>query len=309
MTTNTSWSWMVGALAILAVVTACATEYSVEPDRPDLNRLDTLQSGGIARTYEVHLPPNHETIPSPVVILFHGTGGTGLDMRYLTAFDRDASVYGFLAVYPDATSDWAYGCSCTSAEANGVDDVQFVADLLDTLEADYGINRDSVFVAGFAEGAFMAQKAVCDATDTFAGLATVAATMSVPLAEACEPTREIPVLMLLGTEDTDFPWQGALDLGLKSVLAADTTAQFWATSNGCGDRLESVLLGTDYYYDFDVYREAFDACPENGDLVLYRMLGAGHGWPDADFAASREIASFFARDSTVSSVPEFFPRE
>jgi len=229
-------------------------------------------------------------------------------MKYLTLFDSEANYFGFLAVYPDATSDWAYGCGCTDAEADGVDDVQFIADLLDELDSDYGINRDSVFVVGFAEGAFMAQKVVCDATDSFAGLATVAATMSVPLAESCVPTREIPVLMILGTEDTDFPWGGALDLGLESLLAADTTAQFWATNNGCGDRLESVFVGTDFYYDFDVYLEGFDACPVNGNVILYRMNRAEHGWPNAEFSATQEISRFFAEGVMEASAPAAFPR-
>ncbi|MFC1640221.1 alpha/beta hydrolase family esterase [Gemmatimonadota bacterium] len=311
MTSNTRWFTMVGASAMLAILAACSSEFSFEPARPDLDRVDTLQSGGVARTFGVHLPPDYETVASPVVILFHRTGGNGLDMRYLTDFDVDANYYGFLAAYPDATSDWAYGCDCTTAEADGIDDVQFVVDLLDDLDADYGINRDSVFVVGFSEGGFMAQKAVCDATDSFAGMATVAATMPVPLAESCVPTREIPVLMIHGTEDTVFPWDGALDRGLESVLAADTTAQFWATSNGCGDRLERQYVMRDTYYSLDVYRDAFDACPVSGNVLLYRMDGPGavHGWPNGYFSASYEISGFFVGEQSELTAPASFPRE
>jgi len=135
-----------------------------------------------------------------------------------------------------------------------------------------------------------------------AGLGTVGATMSVPAAEACVPTRAVPVIMILGTEDTKFPWEGALDLGLESVMAADTMAQFWATNNGCGERIESVYVGTDYYYYFEVYQESFDACPADADVLLYRMVGATHGWPDREFAASRQIAGFFAGED-LSTAP------
>ena len=292
-------------LAILAVVSACESGFSLEVTGSERDRVDSLQSGGVTRMYAVHLPSGYDTTSSPVVILFHGSGGNGLDLKYLTLFELDADPYGFLTVYPNATSDWAYGCGCTNADTSGVDDVQFVADLLDRLDADYGINRDSVFVVGYAEGAHMAQKVACDATNSFAGLATVAATMSVPLAESCVPTREIPVLMIHGTDDVVFPWDGVLDQGLESVLSADTTALFWATSNGCGDRLESVFIGNDTYYGFDVYRESFDACPVNGGVTLLRMDGAEHGWPGAEFSASYEIGRFLVGAYCGAAAPAF----
>jgi polyhydroxybutyrate depolymerase len=300
---------LVTAVAAATFLGSCTSEYTSSLTGTERDRVDTLQSGGVARTYEVHLPNDYETALSPVVIMFHEQGGSGFGMRYRTVFDVDADLYDIVAVYPNATSDWAYGCGCTEADTTGVDDVQFVIDLIDELDADYGINRDSVFVAGYAEGAFMAQKVVCDATDSFAGLATVAATMPVPLAESCMPTREIPVLMIQGTEDEDFPWDGALDLGLASVLAADTAAQFWATNNGCGNRLEGVYLYRDTYFGFDVYRDAFDACPVDGDVVLLRMDEAEHGWPGVDFSATYEVGQFFVGACCGSGTPAFLPRQ
>jgi polyhydroxybutyrate depolymerase len=277
-----------------ACLCSCGVEQTVEIGDEDLDRGGTLESGGITRSYEIHLPPNYMTTSPPVVILFHRADGDGFDMRLLSSFDLESNYYGFLAVYPYAVTDWAYGCDCTSAEADGIDDVQFVLDLLDTLEADYSINRDSVFVTGFAEGALMAQKMICDAAESFAGLATVGATMSVPVAEVCEPSREMPVLMIHGKQDEEFRWDGAPNLGALSLLSADTTLQFWATHNGCGDRVASEYVGFDSYYNFEVYREGFESCPAGADVVLYRMEGAGHGWPNGGFIASDEIANFFS---------------
>lgn len=301
MTANFRWFGLVATILTVAFSTACETEYAVGLTGSDMDRVDTLQSGGLTRTFAAHLPDDYEAGSSPVVIVLHGIRAIGQSLQYISAFDIDADQWGFLVAYPDATSDWATGCNCTAADSAGVDDVQFIADLLDKLDADYGINRDSVFVVGYSEGAFMAQKLVCDATDSFVGMATVSATMLASAADNCAPTREIPVLMIHGTDDNDYPWDGALDRGLASSLAADTAAQFWATSNGCGDRLESEFVRSDTRYSFDVYRDAFDACPTDGEVILYRMEGAGHGWPDADFSASFEITGFFAgADTTVS---------
>ncbi len=290
---------------------SCGVEQTVEIGDEEFDRAGTLQSGGITRSFEIHLPPNYMSTSPPVVILFHRAGGDGFDMRLLSSFDIESNYYGFLAVYPYAVTDWAYGCDCTSAEADSVDDVQFVLDLLDTLEVDYNINRDSVFVAGFAEGALMAQKVICDASDSFAGLATVGATMSVPVAEVCAPSREMPVIMVHGKQDDEFPWDGAPNLGALSLLSADSTVGFWATQNGCGDRVASEYVGYDTYYNFDVYREGFEACPTGGNVVLYRMDGVGavHGWPNGGFNASNEIAYFFAGAAAASAAAVYSPRE
>ena len=294
MTANFRWFGLVATILTVAFSTACETEYSVGLTGSDMDRVDTLQSGGLTRTFAAHLPQNYATNSSPVVIMFHGIDGIGQSLQYITAFDIDSDQYGFLAVYPNATSDWANGCDCTEADSAGVDDIQFVADLVDKLDVDYGINRDSVFLVGFAEGAFMAQRLACDATDSFAGMATVSTTMLVQAAENCMPTQDLPVLIIHGTDDEDYPWEGALDRGPESVLSADTTAQFWATSNGCGDRLDTEYVMSDTFYYFEVYRDTFDACPVNGDVFLYQMDGAGHGWPNADFSASFVIMGFFA---------------
>ncbi len=308
MTIKTRWLGILAVLGIFGVLTACENELGVSVTPSVRDRVDTLQSGGEARTYSVHLPLDYETASSPVVVLFHGADGSGLSLEYVTGFDIDADQYGFLTVYPNATnatSNWAYGCNCTEAEAAGVDDVQFVSDLLDELDADYGINRDSVFVVGYAAGGLMAQKVVCEAIDSFIGLATVAATMSVSVAETCVPTQEIPVLMIQGDMDDDFPWNGALDQGSESLLAADTAAQFWATNNGCGDRLDAAFVMTDTYYEFDVYREMFDSCPADAEVILFRMDGAGHGWPDGDFNAAFYIGQFFSGTLSESDATAF----
>lgn len=278
-------------LSCVPFLWSCEPKYTVEVTGSERDRLDTLVTGGLQRTYSVHLPYDYEATESPVVIMLHEAGASGESVKFRTSFDLDADAYKMMAVYPNATSDWAYGCGCTEAEADSVDDVQFLLDMIDELDADYGIDRDSVFLVGYSEGGLMAQKAVCDASDSFAALATVAATMSEPVAAACEPATNIRFLMIQGTEDDDFPWEG-LDQGAESLLAADTVLGFWAEKNGCGERLESVYLGADSYFQFEVFREGFDACPDNGEAIMLRMEDAGHGWPGVDFSASNEIGQF-----------------
>jgi polyhydroxybutyrate depolymerase len=284
------------SLSALAAVLllCCGPEYSFEIEGPGRTIFGSLESGGFVRTYQVHLPPDTAGRELPLLIVLHDSDISAADMRFATGFDVEADSLGLAVVYPDAFGDWAEGCGCSLAEERGVDDVQFISDLIDELDTRLEIDRERVFVTGLSEGAFMTQKLACDITDQLAGVATVAATMSVAVAEACTPAREIPVLMIHGTADPLVPWDGALDRGSTSTVAADTAAQFWATANGCGGGRSIVLEATDNTYGIEVWRETFEECPINGQVILFRVEGGGPEWPDGSFSATEVIAEFFA---------------
>src|SRR5437868_3158375 len=83
--------------------------------------VESLVVGRIVRIYLVHLPPQHRTNKKlPVLLVFHGAGGTSNEMRG-AGLDSWADRYGFVTVYPEAVGGnarrtWALGCrQCTWA--------------------------------------------------------------------------------------------------------------------------------------------------------------------------------------------------
>ena len=145
------------------------------------------------------------------MIALHGNPGTSNTIRQISGFEQVADDVAFLVAFPEATTDWNEGCGCSAAEAAGVDDVQFVRDLIDAVHAEVGVDRTSVFAAGFSQGGLFAEHLACRMTDALAGVAVVAATMSMPLASACEPSRSVPILILHGDLDSVFPESGTDD--------------------------------------------------------------------------------------------------
>jgi polyhydroxybutyrate depolymerase len=283
-------------LSVLAAVLllGCGSEFSFEIGGPENTIVGSLESGDFVRTYQLHLPPDTAGRDLPLLIVLHDIDISATEMRFATGLDMAADSMGLAVVYPDAFGDWAEGCGCSLAEQRGVDDVQFISDLIDELDTRLNIDRGRVFITGLSEGAFMTQKLACDITDQLAGVATVAATMTVAVAEVCAPAGEIPVLMIHGTNDPLVPWDGALDRGSTSTVAADTAAQFWATANGCGGGRSTVLEATDETFGIEVWRETFEDCPVNGEVILFRVEGGGHVWPNGSFSATQAIAEFFA---------------
>src|SRR5262252_2942136 len=63
-----------------------------------------LTHGARTRTYRVHVPPESAGGPArPVVLCFHGGGGTAAGQEAWSGLDRVADREGFVAVYPDGT--------------------------------------------------------------------------------------------------------------------------------------------------------------------------------------------------------------
>ena len=219
----------------MAVFTAFCTIscsiFSLDIENDEEVVRQTLVSGGRMRNYVLYNPPNREGA-LPLVIVFHGFGGNGDGIRLHTQLDLVARQLGFRVAYPDAYSDWAEGCDCSQADLEGVDDVLFTSDLINAIDEEYGVDRTRVFAAGFSQGGLMTYKLACDLSDELAGVAVVTASMAGPLAEYSSPTEAQPVMVLLGTEDESFPWDGAYDQGVHSILSADSPVRFWAGVNG-----------------------------------------------------------------------------
>ena len=55
----------------------------------------TLESGGIVRSYRVHVPARKANQALPLVLVLHGGGGGGLGMQTLTGMDSSADAAGF----------------------------------------------------------------------------------------------------------------------------------------------------------------------------------------------------------------------
>ncbi len=109
----------------LPVCLACAVLLMCRD--PTASEGSSLQSNGLRRTYAIHLPRGADTIVAlPLLLAFHGAGGTGAELEQSVGLDQLADRYGFAIVYPDALDGrarhtWALGCAyCTWADVAGV---------------------------------------------------------------------------------------------------------------------------------------------------------------------------------------------
>lgn len=266
------WLW----LAVLAVcVVGCGVRHVSAASARDIS--GTFRSGGMDRTYMLHVPAGD---PVGLVLSLHGGGGTGIAQRGLTGFDAVADAHNLLVVYPDGyEKSWADGRGASPADRHHVDNVAFLVGLVTKLQNDYRVAPGHVFVTGMSNGGFMSNRLACDRANVFAAVAPVAGTLGVGV--ACNPSRPVSVWAAHGTADPLVPFKGGAVRGrggLSHAVSAEAMVDKWRKADGCqGD--PSMELLPDARDGTVVHRFDSTSCAASTEVVFYRIDKGGHTWP------------------------------
>jgi len=233
-----------------------------------VDREIVIRSGGADRTARVHVPESYRpTSRTPLVLVFHAYLSDAPQMILYGGMNAKADEAGFIAVHPQGTANsWNAGACCGEAARGGVDDVGFVRDLLDTLEAELCVDPRRIFATGMSNGGFFSHRLACELSERIAAVAPVAGVLGLG---TCTPTRPVSVLQFHGTLDSVVPYGGSDTLGFGSVAS---TMDGWRRRDGCHGPPREVARTT------DVRCEAWD-CMEQSEVRLCTVTGGGHTWP------------------------------
>ena len=241
-----------------------------------------LEHGGLERSYRLHLPPGYDPArPVPVVLNFHGATSSADEQAMYTALEAKADAEGFVAVHPDGTGwirTWNAGTCCGPPSRNGTDDVGFVDALLSDLAGLVAVDASRVYATGFSNGAMLTYRLACERSGTFAAVAALGGTIE---PAPCAPSRPVPVLHVHGDLDRSVPVDGGEGIiGSRSHPAAAEVVEAWARRNGCDGAPRTVRRGP-------VTRVEHRGCREGADVVLIRVVDAGHTWPGSSYERPR----------------------
>src|ERR1700756_1347735 len=224
------WARLLSASVLAVCLVGCGARHVSAASPRDL--AGTFRSGGMDRTYTLHVPPGD---PVGLVLNLHGGGGTGTGQQNLTDFDTVADAHNLLVAYPDGyDKSWADGRGASPADRHHIDDVGFLVALAGKLQGDYKIPPGHVFATGMSNGGFMTNRLACDRADVFAAVAPVAGTLGA--AVSCNPSRPVSVLAAHGTADPLVPFNGG-DVrgrgGVSHSISANAMVGKWRTAIGC----------------------------------------------------------------------------
>jgi polyhydroxybutyrate depolymerase len=244
-----------------------------------------VKVGGRRRSFTIRMPSAvRDEGPMPLVLVLHGNGPTacGQMMRDWTTFDSQADAWGFAIAYPDGHSgSWADGRGVTRAEAAGVDDVEFLREVIDWSQRRCGTAADRTVAAGMSNGAFMAHRLALEASDQVAVLAAVSGGLPMSL-EDIEPTHAVSAMLIHGTADMITPigrgfsrHRGPGGRRRGATLSLQETADHWRAVNRCRPGSEETLTT-----EFSSRTRAIGGV--GGTQVLaWTVFGGGHNWPGA----------------------------
>ncbi|MDB6138016.1 MAG: putative esterase lipoprotein, partial [Verrucomicrobiaceae bacterium] len=188
---------------------------------------------GLCRTYTLFVP---ETVsnnrPMPVVLVFHGSGGTGLSMDRMSGFRDVARREGFILVLPDAFEhNWNDGRDVAgiASMAKNVNDVAFVDAVIDEIGRSFKLNDRLLYAAGFSNGGIFVHRLAAESRHRFAAIAPVSGGIAEPLASRFKPANPVSVLILHGSSDPMVPFKGGEvdkhDNG--RIISTEATAKRW----------------------------------------------------------------------------------
>lgn len=228
---------------------------------------ESLNVAGVERTYELFVPSTLDpTHAPPLVVILHPCPNTTAAQAAI-ALDGWATTDRFIAAYPQGAVESATGGTCWNAGAccTGADDVGFVSQLIDQLTAHFHVDKSRVFVAGFSFGAAMAYRVGCELSDKVAAIAPVSGAL---VFQQCHPARPVSVLIMHGTADTAFPYQGGGDNSVPSVAIV---ARLWARLDGCAGNGAQTQAGI-------VTTTDWRSCSAGAEVESQVITGAPHAW-------------------------------
>jgi polyhydroxybutyrate depolymerase len=198
----------------------------------------TLISSGVRREYLLYVPPSYDpAMPTPLVITIHGFAQWPANQRAVSQWNPLADEYGFIVVYPsgvDFPKRWrTYGQNDPASPP--MEDVIFIADLIDELASEYNIDPTRIYANGLSNGGGMSVLLACELSERIAAIGTVAGAHLYPL-DACRPTFTVPMIAFHGTDDEIVPYYGGPSGPFDNAFPVipDWVAQ-WARQNGCAE--------------------------------------------------------------------------
>ncbi len=268
-------------MCILAItlVTGVESTYAQEKSIPKEKFLQGNNNGelidqGQLRTYYLYIPKSyHSDRPMPLVLVFHGDGGSGHSISDVTRFNALAEQKGFIVVYPDGIKQkWGLG---TNSQTH-IDDVSFVSTLIDHLKSQLSINSHKVYATGFSKGAILTQALACKLPNKIAAFASVAGSLPARIKPNCLPQTPVSMLTINGTNDQDVHYQGDNNIQRGALISIPEMVNFWRVHDKCSSPAAISQLPNS---NPNLKTTQYSSCSGGSEVSQLAVVNGGHFWP------------------------------
>ncbi|MFN0276440.1 MAG: T9SS type A sorting domain-containing protein [Chitinophagales bacterium] len=269
---------------------------------------DSIIHEGDYRDYIIYIPGIYDGSEAvPLLLNLHGYGSNSFEQLYYADFKPIADTANFIMVLPNGSFDPFFPSArfwnCFIADDIGVDDVQFLSNLIDTISANYNIDQNRVYSTGMSNGGFMSYTLAGELSNKIAAVASVTGSIDKDRFAAYDPQHPTPVMEIHGTGDFVVPYDGSFDF--KPI---EEVIDYWISINNCNPDPEIIPVENTSTTDGCTAEHYIYSGGDNeANVELFKVIGGGHTWPgtaffyfdvtNLDFNASKEIWNFFTRYS------------
>jgi len=254
-----------------------------------------LSVDGLERRFLLDVPGGLKP-GAPLVLVFHGFGGSAEDVRRFSGFTPVSEKNGFVVAYPEGTRDSKgkpfFNVGYEFHRDQKVDDVRFAQVLAERLVRDLTLDERAVFSTGFSNGGDMSYLLGSQEKPFVAAIAPVAGTMMADWPVVHRTPERLSLLAINMTDDKTTLWAGDPQNrdGWGSYLGTEAVMEFWVK----GLRLERIeqneVPGPIRLHRWTTRRDACEA-------RLYEISTGGHHWPphldDKGLTTAATIWRFF----------------
>jgi polyhydroxybutyrate depolymerase len=178
--------------------------------------------------------------------------------------------------------------------------VGFVLAVLDQVERELPVDRGRVFATGISNGGMLAYRLACDASDRFAAIAPVSATL---VTDGCSPTVPVSVLHIHGLADGNVPFDGGVPTknfqpNPPAYRPVREALDAFVRADGCEPDPRVRTRGV-------VTTERWRGCDGRSAVELVTIADGGHSWPGGKQMARVLDPPSTALDAT-SAIVAFF---
>lgn len=238
--------------------------------------------GPAERPARLIVPPAHDgTTELPLVVLLHGYQVTGRVQDVYWRASATARDMGFYLVVPDGTVDsngkqfWNATPACCNFDGRDIDDVAYLASLLDAAEAAVPVDTSRVYFVGHSNGSFMSFRIACELSARVTAIGGLAGADFLG-DDDCVPDQPVSVLHVHGTADETIAYEGT-----AAYPPARTAVLRWAERAGCDTTAAPETLAA---LDLDEGLEGAETrverwssgCEPGFDVELWSIEGGAH---------------------------------
>jgi polyhydroxybutyrate depolymerase len=287
--------------AILAVIvsntvgSATSTNATLTVDTPQQSTLSSksLVHDSLARDYLEYVPSGlTATTAVPLVIVLHGgkqDASVTAESLPSRAWRDIADVDPMIVVYPNGVGNKWNDCRSDWVGSSTVDDVGFIAAVIDDVSSRREIDSSRIYVTGASNGGMMTYRIGLALSSRIAGIGAIIANNPVDPLGICpmQPTAPLSVVIMNGTVDPLMPYDGGFVSMMSSsgsVISAIATRDYWLSANGCAlTAVTETLLDSDLDDESTVTLQRYTDCLDDQKVVYFRVDGGGHTTPSRKY--------------------------